>query len=488
MKKRTNKGIFIVIAVIAFLCFFGYPLYYWYKSTFNTTFTVLVFTVQSPLKGANTEVVVSALKIVLIGLIIWVGFLAAGIILLRKELPTNTMRIVMAVVSLVLTGLFINLLVQANKTLEFTDYLRSRFTETHFIEQNYVEPDYNSIVPGDNPKNLIYLYMESMESAYASKEDGGRQETNYIPNLTQIANENISFSNTDKLGGFYNCSHTGWTSAALFATQSGLPFMTPIGGGAIWEDFSSLVTIGDILEHNGYNQEFICGSDAEFGGRKALFAQHGDFKIMDYPAAIEAGYIDEDYYVWWGFEDKILYDIAKQEITSLAQTGKPFNVTMLTVDTHYDGGYVCDLCDDEYPEQIANVIRCADNQVSDFLDWCKEQAWYDNTLIVIQGDHPSMTKALVEDIPSNERITYDCFINSGKNNVNVKNRAFVAMDMMPTVLYAMGFEVPNDRIGLGTNLFSETPTLAEEYGFDYINSELECHSQWFLENIVRGSE
>lgn len=31
-------------------------------------------------------------------------------------------------------------------------------------------------------KNLIYIFMESMESSYADKEDGGTMDDNYIPN------------------------------------------------------------------------------------------------------------------------------------------------------------------------------------------------------------------------------------------------------------------------------------------------------------------
>jgi hypothetical protein len=37
------------------------------------------------------------------------------------------------------------------------------------------------------------------------------------------------------------------------------------------------------------------------------------------------------------------------------------------------------------------------------------------------------------------------------------------MDMFPTILEAIGFDVEGDRLGLGTSMFSSLPTLAERY-------------------------
>jgi phosphoglycerol transferase len=39
------------------------------------------------------------------------------------------------------------------------------------------------------------------------------------------------------------------------------------------------------------------------------------------------------------------------------------------------------------------------------------------------------------------------------------NRLFSAVDMFPTTLAALGVEIPGDRLGIGTNLFSEQPTI-----------------------------
>lgn len=123
---------------------------------------------------------------------------------------------------------------------------------------------------------------------------------------------------------------------------------------ANWESDNNYLpgvwTIGDILNAEGYNQEFMIGSDGKFAGRSSYFIGHGDYNIFDYYTVIDKGLIDEDYFEWWGFEDEKLFKYARNEILKLSKEDKPFNFTMLTVDTHFTDGYVCNSCEDEYNE------------------------------------------------------------------------------------------------------------------------------------------
>ena len=63
-----------------------------------------------------------------------------------------------------------------------------------------------------------------------------------------------------------------------------------------------------------------------------------------------------------------------------------------------------------------------------------------------------------------KRHIYDCFINSPIKPLKEKNRDFTLYDIFPTILASLGCKIQGDRIALGTNLFSEKPTLYEELG------------------------
>lgn len=330
--------------------------------------------------------------------------------------------------------------------------------------------------------------MESMETTYASIEEGGKHYINYMPGLTQLAKEFTSFSDVETMGGWHSMLGTNWTMAALLATTSGIPYRMPTTESDLAEQeyyMSGLQTIGDILKQEGYQQEFLCGSDASFGGGAKYFSQHGDYEIFDIYTAREKGYIDEDYWVNWGFEDKWLFQIAKDELLRLSAQEEPFNLTMLTIDMHAVGGYVCELCQNDYEVETANVVTCLDKQLAEFLEWCQNQEFYEDTVIVITGDHPRMDSYLVENVDYYDRTVYNCFINCDvESKLPMNERTFTAMDMFPTVLAAMGFEIEGNRLGLGVNLFSWEKTLAEKRGFAWLEQEISKGSNYYVETFA----
>ena len=63
---------------------------------------------------------------------------------------------------------------------------------------------------------------------------------------------------------------------------------------------------------------------------------------------------------------------------------------MLTVDTHFEDGYLSDSCKADYGNQYSNVISCASDMIYNFVKWIQEQDFYENTTIVISGDHLTM--------------------------------------------------------------------------------------------------
>ena len=499
-----KKFFFAVFTVALFIDTVISGLFSWFLVSFGVTFREIIYTIKSPLKGANNDFFLGATKfaapqlllfVVIFVIVFFLFFRMSKYVSLdlfvsgakKNEKKIDGINVLSAIVFIVTVAYSILILYRIDQRLEITKFIGDYNARTKLYEDHYVLPDVDAITC-DKKKNLLYIYMESMETTYASRAEGGEQpENNYIPNLTRIANENISFSDEEGLGGFISAKDTDWTMSAIWATETGAAFNFPIGGN---EDFGNqekfarnTVTLGDILEKKGYTQEFLCGSDATFGGRKAFFEDHGNFEIFDLYKAEEEGYLTPDEEVNWGIEDWRLYEIAKDELTRLAAEGEPFNLTMLTVDTHHYDGWICPLCKDTYPDQLANVLICADEQINDFLSWCSEQDWYDDTVIVIQGDHPRMDQALVSNV--RDRMVYNCFINTGydKSKLDLKNRQFNTMDMFPTVLSALGYKIPGGRLGLGTDMFSGEKTLCEELSSDYIDEEVQKYSQFYADNF-----
>ena len=496
-----------LIAVASTLCFLlavtVLVLTEWYTRRFNTSFAGLLFTLVTPMKGVGggfwSDFLTNMLPPVLGYLALWLLFY----LLLRSRritrwlekrekqlLPMIRIRTAAGKALPVLAVILLAAgLVNVYQRLHVNEYLQNIHAQTTLYEDYYTAPDSVAIKAPEKKPNVIWLVLESMETTYASREAGGIQEKNYMPKLTELAEENLSFSDTDKLGGIYSTNNTNWTMAALFAGTSGLPFAFPVDQNSMnqYTTFApEITTMGDILQRDGYRQVFLCGSDGEYGGRALYFRQHGGYEIHDLFAAREMGEIPSDYYVWWGFEDRILFRIAKEELTQLAGTGEPFNLTMLTVDAHHLGGFTCEECGTEYEDRTANVIACTDRQVGAFVEWCREQPFWDNTVLIITGDHPRMDTSLVGELTFRERRIYNSFLNARKTPEGKTTfRTAVMMDLFPTMLSAMGYEIGGDRLGLGTDLFSATPTLAEKMGYEQLNDEVQKYSQYFVDHFAR---
>ena len=506
-KLRKSYGKYILYVLFGLLIALGaamYSLCLWYKKTFDIEFKTLLYVLSSPLQGTGAETIKEVITVTVPAAVAAIAVYIACVFLINRLVSLKAPRVGKALkrigaflcaLSVVLSSVF------AVYVLRIPRYLELKNGETSFYEEYYVKPNSAIISSTGKTKNLVYIYLESMETTYTSVEDGGKQAENYMPRLTALAQNNVSFSDKDggNIGGFMTPQGTGWTIAALLATSSGIPFSFPLGengnNAMSKEEYfaSGLVTLGDILHEKGYMQVFLCGSEIEFGGRDKYYQQHGSYDIYDLNTARAEGAVPADYHNgFWGFEDYILFDIAKRELSDLASSGDPFNFTMLTVDAHHNGGFKCELCGSDYTDlsekyaHTANVITCIDKQVAEFVEWCQSQEWFEDTVIVISGDHPRMDSRLVSKVPANERPVYNCIINPAvepRSLEATENRVWTSFDMFPTTLAAMGFEIAGNRLGLGTNMFSGIPTLAEQLGYDELEMEIQKYSQYYIDEF-----
>ena len=399
-----------------------------------------------------------------------------------KKTYNKKIRIIALVLSFVL--LFTNIYATL-KVAKIDEFIRYQSNEGTFIEENYVDPKTTNISFPDEKRNLILIFAESMESSYTSFENGGCWNTDLIPELYNLANENINFSHNEKLGGAKRTYGMTWTTAGMTATLFGLPLKIKGNQYGVGTEFlPGAYSMFEILQDNGYEILSISGSDGEFGGKAQMLKDHGNIKDFDYFDAIDEGKIPSNYFKFWGYEDTKLFEYSKEKITNMANGDKPFMVTVETIDTHYPDGYRCEECESIYGYQYLDVVRCASKQISSFIDWVQQQTWYENTTIVVIGDHLTMKSNMFGDDQSNNRTTFNLFVNSVTQGENIKNRQFMTADMFPTILASIGCEIEGEKLGLGTNLFSKSQTLYEEFGYDYVNEEFKKKSIFYTNEIM----
>ena len=452
----------------------------------NLSMDELVYHLTAPLDGTNTDMIWDYVRVCAVPTILVIFFLILILIAWRKKEKVHLFRGIINLVALV--GIIV-MLGYTWTELGVGDYLKDQNTESKFIEDEYVDPTDVEVVFPEQKRNLIYIFLESMETTYSDVDDGGAFDENVIPELTEIAQTNEDFSGADpKLNGGYSLAGTTWTMGAMFAQTSGLPLNISISANDMdTQDsfFPGVTTLGDILSDAGYTQPLLIGSEAQFGGRKLYFQEHGNYEMEDYSYAIENGLIPSDYKVWWGYEDQKLFEFAKEKLLQLSQGDEPFNLTMLTVDTHFEDGYVCEQCPTEYDTQYSNVMACSSRQVGEFLKWIQQQDFYENTTIVISGDHPTMDSDYCAEIDQEgnyDRRVFTAYINAAAYAQDQQERTYSTFDNFPTTLAALGVQIDGDRLGLGTNLFSGTKTLLEEFGNSKVNAELKKKSE-FIEKL-----
>ena len=474
-----------------------------YKKNFaEQSFEALLYNSTYGVEHANPEIIFIGIRENIFKLIVLVAVMYLPLVIkFKKEYKINIKlfgreksikvfpfnRTIFVIILIIFTFIF------AGIKIGLFDYISAELTKSEIFEEKYVDSANVKLEFPEEKRNLIYIFLESMETSLMAEDEGGGWEYNIIPELTKLAEDNINFSNTEKLGGALQLEGATWTVAGMLAQTAGIPLKMSLERNE-YEGYKSFVpgvyTLGDILEREGYNLELMIGSDASFGGRKDYFESHGNYKIFDYNTALEQKRMTEKDKVWWGFSDDDLFKWAKGEILNLAKQDKPFNFMLLTVDTHFVDGYLSEKAEEKYESQYENVFAYSSKSTYEFIKWIQDQKFYDNTTIVVVGDHLGMQTEFYKDHIKNKKYTrtvYNTFINSAVDieKQKTKNRQFTTLDIFPTVLASMGVKIEGERLGLGTNLFSEKATLTEEMGFKKFSKELCCRSDYYIKNLLQ---
>lgn len=329
--------------------------------------------------------------------------------------------------------------------------------------KHYVFADSTKINFPKNKKNLIFIMMESMETNFK----------NFTPELNELAKNNLEF-----VPGGKSIALTDWTIASQVAKFCGLPLFLPSSmrnSTDINKFFPYAKCLSDIFYENGYEQIFMQGSGGKFASTKNLLTQHSVQKFLDNDYYKKIKKIPERDENPWGFSDYTLYSLAKEELDTIKS---PFVVYLVTIDTHCPKGQRSKYCEPfiDNKNQFQGILKCASNQVYNFIEWAKTKDWYYNTVFAIMGDHIWPTLSEQANVNKNDTLYFINFFINAENFAPIKFRNYSSLDMFPTVLESMGVNIKGHRLGLGTSLFSTEKTLLEIYGEQKLDSMLKIKS------------
>jgi len=284
-------------------------------------------------------------------------------------------------------------------------------------------------------KNVVWIYMESLERIYWDPE----MFPGLTPNLDRLRKQGLDFS------GFETFSGANYTMAGLFASQCGVPLFTSAFAGldtvaGNTTDASTfhpkIACFGDVLHKAGYSQVYMGGAPIVFSNKDLFFRLHAYDEALGLQQleAEAGGSLPES---GWGIYDSVLFKLALARYQKLAADRKPFNLTLLTLDTHPPDGRPSPGCPRYAPNSnsMLQAVHCTDYLLGNFIDALSRQPDWKNTVVVIMSDHLMMRNDAESLFPRNHhRQPALVILNAGDG---VRRARMYHMDIAPTVLDAM---------------------------------------------------
>ncbi len=332
-------------------------------------------------------------------------------------------------------------------------YLVHKNVYSDLFEKEYIDPKDIDYTFADNKRNLIVIYLESMEEDYAHLP---KTNKNLIPHISKYMQKELSFK------GFHQIRYQDYTIAGMVESMCAIPYKKSTFD--VHQSFlDNAVCFPQILHQNGYKTYFMKGASIKFAKTILFIRAHG-FESIQGKTELEEEYqipLKENTGAFSGYRDSTLYEMAKIKLSQIKKD-EPFMFAMITLDTHGPDIYLDAQCKkgNNFRE---DVIMCADQMLSAFLDWIKEQDFYPNTTVVVLGDHPETAKNTLYPNLKNRKIV-QFILNPAPNLQTHFHKAYTTLDIAPTILEAVGIKPKDGKFGLGRSLLASAPTLFEKMG------------------------
>lgn len=322
--------------------------------------------------------------------------------------------------------------------------------------------EYNGIAKG---KNVIVIQWESLQNLPVNRTFNNVEIT---PNLNALIKESVYYQN-----GISQISK-GSTSDAEFAFNTSC---YPIDNDSVFKSMADRKYIGlpHLMGKAGYHTVTFHTNTATFWNRANMYPLLGWDKWYDKP------FFGTDYRAGYGSADYLLFKKALPKLVSYKNSGKPFFAQLITVSSHNPYTipewmrtvhFGTDI-DSSYVGKYLRSINYADRQLGMFVKDLKESGLYDDSLIVLYGDHYGLGEknmaryGLEKNLKIISRVLgrpYDkldainvpiLFKMPGSQGAKTIEMPAGQVDIMPTILGLTGVE-NNEGKMFGSNLMNLT--------------------------------
>ncbi len=319
--------------------------------------------------------------------------------------------------------------------------------DTFYSGRTAVGDKYKGIAKG---KNLIIVQMEAIQQFVINTKFNGQDIT---PNLNKFINDSTYLEN------FYYQVGEGNTSDAEFLTNNSL---YPLRDGAVYFKYpeNTYESLPRLLKQQGYASYAFHAYKPSFWNRTQMY------KAVGFDKFVSAGDYILDDLLGWGLSDKSFFRQSLPKIDS----SKPFYSFFITLSSHHPYNSFTDYKGFDVGKyqgtMTGNYVKAAnyvDQAIGELFDDLKNRGLYDNSIIIIYGDHHAVLKDqtdILKDLIGFNFTEYNwtkihktpCFIRiPGMTEKGVNSTICGQIDLLPTVANIMGINAPH---ALGKDIFN----------------------------------